>query len=571
MPFYALATEYYVSEITLNPGQQVKVYLPDMYVEAMNNFGGGYPYSWSSDNQNICTATGYKSRTFCNIYAKTVGDTKLHYHGEYYRNGVIYDYDCYWDIKVIATGNNGDDSDTSGNDIVVPADSWDKSGNYNISWYKKNDKEFRLSSASEFAGLAYLINNKYDDFSGKSIILSDDIDLSGKKWTPIGTYDTHSFKGTLDGQGHTICYDIAEEENGNRAFGLFAYIVNAKIVNLNIICDIKVLNPMKKKGSQSSVVHIGGLAADAKNCIFENCNCNSTILYKRTVEGYFGYAIPDYVRLGGIVGLMHKCEAYYCTHDGNIKCIYGPRSEVNSYSEPVMVGGLFGDARSCKIYYCDNNSNLISEERQGTYSGPESRYKRTYYIAGIVGQSSVTDIYFCRNFCSFSVNYYGYSNYCKPVYYLGCVSNDITTIVNCYSVLSSLKMKTSGTVPEVNFGINIGSGSKSNYINADIVFDTNVSIIKKEDNASFSSEQMKTKTFLDELNIYSMLEMDEPVWVQGEDGYPINKYFYSPSAGIDDITVDEDGQQTIYSISGVRLKNPQKGLNIINGKKVVVK
>lgn len=41
--------------------------------------------------------------------------------------------------------------------------------------------------------------------------------------------------------------------------------------------------------------------------------------------------------------------------------------------------------------------------------------------------------------------------------------------------------------------------------------------------------------------------------------------------GIDDITVDEDAQQTIYSISGVRLKNPQKGLNIINGKKVVVK
>ena len=41
--------------------------------------------------------------------------------------------------------------------------------------------------------------------------------------------------------------------------------------------------------------------------------------------------------------------------------------------------------------------------------------------------------------------------------------------------------------------------------------------------------------------------------------------------GIDDITVDEDAQQTIFSISGVRLKNPQKGLNIINGKKVVVK
>ena len=45
---------------------------------------------------------------------------------------------------------------------------------------------------------------------------------------------------------------------------------------------------------------------------------------------------------------------------------------------------------------------------------------------------------------------------------------------------------------------------------------------------------------------------------------------FDPS-GIDAITIDEDGQQTIYSISGVRLKSPQKGLNIINGKKVLVK
>ncbi|MGM9713089.1 MAG: hypothetical protein ACI3Y5_03095 [Prevotella sp.] len=42
-------------------------------------------------------------------------------------------------------------------------------------------------------------------------------------------------------------------------------------------------------------------------------------------------------------------------------------------------------------------------------------------------------------------------------------------------------------------------------------------------------------------------------------------------AGIDDIPIGEDAQQTNYSVSGVRLKSPQKGLNIINGKKVLVK
>ena len=43
------------------------------------------------------------------------------------------------------------------------------------------------------------------------------------------------------------------------------------------------------------------------------------------------------------------------------------------------------------------------------------------------------------------------------------------------------------------------------------------------------------------------------------------------TTGIDDTIADEDKQRAIYSTSGVRLKNPQKGINIINGKKVLVK
>ena len=45
---------------------------------------------------------------------------------------------------------------------------------------------------------------------------------------------------------------------------------------------------------------------------------------------------------------------------------------------------------------------------------------------------------------------------------------------------------------------------------------------------------------------------------------------FEPS-GIDDIVADEDKQRKIFSISGIRLKRPQKGLNIINGKKVVAR
>ena len=93
---------------------------------------------------------------------------------------------------------------------------------------------------------------------------------------------------------------------------------------------------------------------------------------------------------------------------------------------------------------------------------------------------------------------------------------------------------------------------------------------------SFNTEPtaIGVKSFDD--NVYSYATLNVPMGTKGTyqstDGWKNFKNIveFDPS-GIDDITVDEDGQQTIYSISGVRLKVPQKGLNIINGKKVMVK
>jgi len=48
------------------------------------------------------------------------------------------------------------------------------------------------------------------------------------------------------------------------------------------------------------------------------------------------------------------------------------------------------------------------------------------------------------------------------------------------------------------------------------------------------------------------------------------EYTISLSMGIDNITV-ETGTQRIFNLSGLQLKEPQKGINIINGRKVFVK
>ena len=54
------------------------------------------------------------------------------------------------------------------------------------------------------------------------------------------------------------------------------------------------------------------------------------------------------------------------------------------------------------------------------------------------------------------------------------------------------------------------------------------------------------------------------VWLENSAGE-------DPAVGISDIHANKDGKTTIFNIAGQRLSTPQKGMNIINGRKVLVK
>lgn len=98
---------------------------------------------------------------------------------------------------------------------IAKADTWD--GSISTAWYE-NGEPYEIHSAADLAGLAQLVNgidfplwDKVDpvDFAGKTITLMTDIDLgangaSGLKWTMIGDDDDNPFRGTFNGNGHTI-------------------------------------------------------------------------------------------------------------------------------------------------------------------------------------------------------------------------------------------------------------------------------------------------------------------------------------------------------------------------------
>lgn len=102
MPSVSNATSYYGGEIEIKMGEMKTVNLGEALAEAMNQFGAGYPYSWKSSNTSVIT-TSMPGRTKCTIYCCGFGTTTLKYHGEYYRNGVIYDIDCSWDVTVVSS------------------------------------------------------------------------------------------------------------------------------------------------------------------------------------------------------------------------------------------------------------------------------------------------------------------------------------------------------------------------------------------------------------------------------------------------------------------------------------
>ena len=175
---------------------------------------------------------------------------------------------------------------------IVKADTWD--GSISTAWYE-NGEPYEIHSAADLAGLAQLVNgidfplwDKVDpvDFAGKTITLMTDIDLgangaSGLKWPMIGDDDDNPFRGTFNGNGHTISnvyvnnnYGIGSDEAGlsikmPRVAGLFG-------VNQGTIQNLTVQNGYflgigHHRLPNNNNIDCAGAIAGVNNGTIENC------------------------------------------------------------------------------------------------------------------------------------------------------------------------------------------------------------------------------------------------------------------------------------------------------------
>ena len=196
----------------------------------------------------------------------------------------------------------------NGTDVWAGADVKD---GIDISWYNDNDKDFKISTAAQLAGLAKLVNDG-NDFSTKTVTLTNNIDLNNKAWTPIGNSDS-VFAGTFDGNGHTISGlyinitdSYSSAKKGKLYQGLFGCVEDGTVQNLIVTGSVTIGNE-----KSVNVSYIGGIVGINDGGKVQNCGFYGTVSAKQNVLETPKDCTKDN---GGVVGngKAAKCW-YFCT------------------------------------------------------------------------------------------------------------------------------------------------------------------------------------------------------------------------------------------------------------------
>jgi len=166
----------------------------------------------------------------------------------------------------------------SGMTVFASADTislW--TGSADTTWYTEGTT-FTIDSPEKLAGLASLVNGG-NTFEGITIKLENNIILndasSSRYWTPIGG-DGKPFKGTFDGQGHSIKGLKINATTSNQ--GLFGNNAGT-IQNVIIAADGEI------KVSTSSGSYVGAIAGYNSGTISQCGNETKIDIVKTTAVG----------------------------------------------------------------------------------------------------------------------------------------------------------------------------------------------------------------------------------------------------------------------------------------------
>ena len=287
-------------------------------------------------------------------------------------------------------------------------ENWDFSYTWDMDWTLKRpvlraggseEDPYIIDSADKLIALSEGAS-KGNSFQNRHFLLTENIDLTGVEWTPIGDYVSgwNSFDGVFDGNGNEIKgLNISKGTDNSSTWyyaGLFGECGEESVIkNLSVSGEINVAgtggdptvgaiaaltagtiencsSDMKITGLCIGSLYIGGIVGktDGYDAVIKNCSARGNITVSNSSNGDQSY-------VGGIAGYV-RAIGYIteCRNDADIDSVFSESGQKGT----IISGGIAGYVASVNDKV--TSTNLISLCRN---SGRVSGNK---YIGGIAGQ-----------------------------------------------------------------------------------------------------------------------------------------------------------------------------------------
>ena len=419
------------------------------------------------------------------------------------------------------------------------------------------DGVFQLGNAGNLLWWAAYVNAGHPDANAT---LTTDANLSAAKYVPAGTPE-NKYVGTFDGQGHTVTFALNNPETNYQ--GLFGVATDGATIK-NVVV----------KGSVTGKNYVGGIvggsngSADGKKLSIINCGNEATIT-STEANG------------AGIIGVNMSGQAHFyilnCYNVGNVTSVResgaitgwtgGDKSTIeNTYNIGVVKNGS-----DISTDFVRGGGNLVNTYNLSTNETEVTSGELCYKLGAAFGQLIGTDNY--PVFGSAPVNYVGEAGY-ATLY-------DTTTGYTLNGDVKAYVANLKETWLELTEIENVPVGTpvilKGGYYNKTAADLAAINVANDLKGTDVDTEANGT------MYILAKPEGEEVGFYKAEGTIPAGKAYYQSSSNVKAFYFDFAGDATgienlnnqntlntpIYNLAGQRVNKMQKGINIVNGKKVL--
>lgn len=372
------------------------------------------------------------------------------------------------------------------------------------------ENPYQIATGAQLAYLASSVNSG-ETYAGKNFVLTADIDLNKRPWTPIanafsdalfGGSDYRIFAGNLDGQGYAVSNVAIGSEKvplESDVFGLFG-VTEGKISNLHL--NTVSIHGKAKNVSGYVIGLAGGLIGSASGSV-ENCHVTGLTMTMTVPDS--GWAAAYWI--GGLVGALDAEQIDECSASGMIREEWGKGS----------IGGLIGElGKASKITYSRANVALdVKPDHKGGAdvggfigkgngkSNAETVIRNCYATGNVTGGAYTGG--FAGGIWGLNIiNCYATGNVSKAAAsmasFVGTDASDPSyygSIINCYATGTVI-----GTAPfRYAFFQQQDATKRSKVENCYFSSDANSSLKQPNESAvAKTPDEMKTDSFADVLN-----------------------------------------------------------------------